>query len=117
MARFEGANRILLFLFSSHAPPVSSQEASTIRSRPIRDFDVEEAYTAALDRDTLQGYEEFLAAYPDAPMARRVHAIVSPPGARRSLGGEPGSLIPLPPIGPICGDIRPARMHPTRADG
>jgi uncharacterized caspase-like protein len=59
------------------APPVSSQQASTIRSRPIRDFDVEEAFTAALDRDTLQGYEKFLAAYPDAPMARRVHAIVA----------------------------------------
>ena len=35
------------------------------------------AYTAALERDTLQGYEDFLAAYPGDPLARRVRAIVA----------------------------------------
>jgi hypothetical protein len=30
-----------------------------------------------LERDTLQGYDEFLSAYPDDPMARRVQAIIA----------------------------------------
>src|SRR5436309_5136993 len=32
-------------------PPVSPEQTSAIRSKPIRDFDVREAYLAALDRD------------------------------------------------------------------
>ena len=58
-------------------PPVSPEQTSAIRSKPIRDFDVREAYLAALDRDNLQDYESFLVAYPRDPMARRVRAIVA----------------------------------------
>src|ERR1700726_1818717 len=58
-------------------PQVSPEQTSSIRSRPIRDFDAQEAYLAALDRDNLQDYENFLAAYPNDPMARRVRAIVA----------------------------------------
>src|SRR6267154_1765292 len=58
-------------------PQVSPEQTSTIRSRPIRDFDAREAYLAALDRDNLQDYESFLVAYPRDPMARRVQAIVA----------------------------------------
>src|SRR6202165_889517 len=32
---------------------------------------------AALERDSMQGYEDFLAAYPDDPLARRVRAIAA----------------------------------------
>ena len=32
---------------------------------------------AALDRDSLQAYEDFLAAYPNDPLAKRVRAIVA----------------------------------------
>ena len=35
------------------------------------------AYSAALERDTLEAYQEFLAAYPDDPMAKRVRAIIA----------------------------------------
>ncbi len=40
-------------------------------------MDAKDAYTAALERDTLADYESFLAAYPDDPMAKRVRAIVA----------------------------------------
>src|SRR5713226_8054122 len=61
------------------APPrqVSPEQTSSIRSKPIRDFDARDAYLAALDRDNLQDYENFLRAYPNDPMARRVQAIVA----------------------------------------
>ena len=58
-------------------PPVSTEETASMRSRPIRDLDAQQAYLEALDRDTLQGYLDFLAAYPDDPMAARVRAIVA----------------------------------------
>jgi uncharacterized caspase-like protein len=56
------------------APPAQVAE---MESRPIRDFDARDAYIAALDRDTLQAYEEFLAAFPDDRLAKRVRAIVA----------------------------------------
>lgn len=59
------------------APQASAEQTAALRARPIRDFPVQEAYTAALERDTLQGYEDFIAAYPDDPLARRVRAIVA----------------------------------------
>ena len=61
------------------APPlsVSREQTSSLRSRPVRDFSAQEAYLAAVDRDTLEEYEAFLEAYPDDPMARRVRAIIA----------------------------------------
>ena len=59
------------------APVASIEQTSALRTKPIRDFDAQEAYLAALDRDTIQGYEEFLAAYPDDPMAGRVRALIA----------------------------------------
>jgi uncharacterized caspase-like protein len=56
------------------APP---NQVAAFRDKPIRDLGVQEAYTAALERDTLQGYEDFLVAYPGDPLARRVMAIVA----------------------------------------
>jgi uncharacterized caspase-like protein len=67
------------FVRAPDAPPpaVSDERTSELRSKPIRDFDAREAYVAALERDTLQGYLDFIAAYPDDPMAKRVRAIVA----------------------------------------
>lgn len=59
------------------AAQVSSYDNATIRTKAIRDFDERDAYFAALDRDSLQGYEDFLAAYPNDTMARRVRAIIA----------------------------------------
>jgi uncharacterized caspase-like protein len=58
-------------------PAVSLEQRRQARARPIHDLDPDDAYVAALDRDTLQGYLEFLASYPDHPMARRIRAIVA----------------------------------------
>ncbi|WP_337270124.1 caspase family protein [Oryzifoliimicrobium ureilyticus] len=70
------------FSFFDRGPNVPAAEsvrydAAAIRAKSIRDFDEKDAYFAALDRDTLQGYEDFLAAYPNDAMARRVRAIVA----------------------------------------
>jgi uncharacterized caspase-like protein len=58
-------------------PAASAAETASLRSRPIRDFGAQDAYLAALDRDTIDAYEDFLHAYPDDPMARRVRALVA----------------------------------------
>lgn len=70
------------FLFFDKGPDAPAQQVSALqggamRAKAIRDFDARDAYLAALDRDTLRGYEDFLAAYPSDPMARRVRAIVA----------------------------------------
>jgi uncharacterized caspase-like protein len=56
------------------APP---DQAAAMRDKPIRDLGVQNAYAAVLERDTLPAYEDFLAAYPDDPMAKRVRAIAA----------------------------------------
>src|SRR5262249_17314466 len=56
------------------APPAQVAQAQT---RRMGDFPPPDAYAAALERDTLPAYEEFLGAYPDDPMAARVRAIVA----------------------------------------
>ncbi|MBY2910823.1 caspase domain-containing protein [Rhizobium leguminosarum] len=60
-------------------PPaqLSSYDNTAIRTKPISEFDERDAYFAALDRDTMRGYEDFLAAYPNDSMARRVRAIIA----------------------------------------
>jgi uncharacterized caspase-like protein len=64
---------------AADAPPpvISREEAIGRRSRPIRDFDAREAYLEALDRDTLQAYLDYLDAYADHPLSKRVRAIVA----------------------------------------
>jgi len=56
------------------APP---DQVAAVRNKPIRDLGVRDAYAAVLERDTLPAYEDFLAAYPDDPMAKRVRAIAA----------------------------------------
>ena len=61
------------------APPPQSapDQVAAIRNKPIRDLGVQDAYAAALERDTLPAYEEFLGAYPGDPLAKRVMAIMA----------------------------------------
>ena len=69
------------FMFFNRAPDAPAQappdQAAAVRSRPIRDLGVQDAYAAVLERDTMQGYEDFLAAFPGDPQAKRVRAIVA----------------------------------------
>src|SRR6266436_6906820 len=69
------------FMFFDRAPDAPAQappdQVAAIRNKPIRDLGVQDAYAAALERDTMPGYEDFLAAYPGDPLAKRVRAIVA----------------------------------------
>src|SRR6516164_7568668 len=70
------------FIFFDRAPDapppvVSPDQTAAVRTRPIRDFDARDAYAAALERDTLQGYLDFVDVYPNDPMAPRVRAIIA----------------------------------------
>ena len=66
-----------LFFERAQGAPVEAQRFSELRSRPIREFDPRQAYLAAVARDSMRGYQDFLAAYPDDPLARRVRAILA----------------------------------------
>jgi uncharacterized caspase-like protein len=69
------------FVFFDRAPDAPPQatpaQAEAARSKPIKDMGAHDAYAAALERDTLQGYEDFLGAYGGDPMAKRVRVIVA----------------------------------------
>jgi uncharacterized caspase-like protein len=69
------------FLFFERSPDAPAAAAAgggvDISSRSIRDLPDGDAYMAAVERDTLQAYEEFLAAFPDRPLAKRVRAIIA----------------------------------------
>ncbi|WP_051952724.1 caspase family protein [Methylocapsa aurea] len=106
---------------AADAPPVAAPgpEAAFLREKPIRDFPAQEAYAAALERDSVQGYEAFLAAYPDDPMARRVRALLA---ARReaitwrqtALADSPDaywSYLRRYPRGPHVSDARRRLAH------
>ncbi len=59
-------------------PPPNVLPLAEVRSKPMRDFrTVEDAYAAALERDTIDGYEQFLAIYPDTPFSKRVAAMLA----------------------------------------
>ena len=69
------------FTFFERAPDAPAapppDQVAAVRNKPIRDLGVQDAYAAVLERDTLPAYEDFLAAYPDDPMAKRVRAIAA----------------------------------------
>lgn len=73
------SDEILLVARAADAPAPSFdvREIQDARKKPLRDFSAEEAYSAALDRDTFEAYEEFLAIYPDSPFAKNVHGILA----------------------------------------
>jgi uncharacterized caspase-like protein len=69
-------SQFVFFERGPDAPPPPAQTAS-IRTRPLRDLGAQDAYLAALSRDTLDAYEDFLSAYPRDAMAMRVRALVA----------------------------------------
>ncbi|MDN3273139.1 caspase family protein [Frankia sp. RB7] len=95
-------------------PQTAPDQVAAIRNKPIRDLGVQDAYVAALERDTLPAYEEFLAAYPGDPMAKRVMAIAAARREaitwRRSYRADTPdaywSYLRRYPRGPHAGDAR-----------
>jgi uncharacterized caspase-like protein len=60
------------------APPLPAAVSfADVRRKPLRSYSVETAYAAALERDSIEGYEEFLAAFPDSPFARRIDLMLA----------------------------------------
>ena len=88
---------LVFFERGADAPPpvASTEQAATMRSRPLGGLGAPEAYIAALDRDTVEGYGEFLAAYPDDPMAKRVRAMVA--ARREALTWRRTRAVDTPP--------------------
>jgi uncharacterized caspase-like protein len=69
----------VFFAAGSGAPPAPVTDAEIIarRTRPIRDFPTDQAYAAALERDTLAGYTDFLAAYPASPYTMTIRGLLA----------------------------------------
>lgn len=69
------------FMFFERAPdappPNANQNLAVLRDRPLRELDVQQAYEAAIERDTIQGYQEFISVYPRDPLSRRVRALLA----------------------------------------
>ena len=79
---WHASNVVASFVFferTADAPPsVAANEVNpALRSRQIRDLGAQEAYIAALERDALPDYFEFLDSYATDPLANRVRAIVA----------------------------------------
>src|SRR5258708_30030379 len=59
-------------------PPPNVVPIAEVRAKPIGDFpSVDEAYAAALDRDSIGGYEQFLAVYPHSPYSARIAGMLA----------------------------------------
>ena len=65
-----------IFERAAGSPPPAAAAAPP-SGEPIAGLPAEAAYAAALQRDSMRGYEEYLAAYPDGAQARRVRAILA----------------------------------------
>jgi len=68
------------FVFLEKTADASTAETdhfADLKTKPFNDFSAADAYQAALARDTLVAYEQFITAYPNDPLARRVRAIVA----------------------------------------
>jgi uncharacterized caspase-like protein len=88
---------VVFFERAPDAPPpaVSPEQTAAIRTRPIRELGAPDAYAAALQRDTLQGYSDFIAAYPGDPMAQRVRAILA--ARREAITWRRTRVVDTPP--------------------
>ena len=96
------------------APAISVAQINAERAKPIRDFPDAEAYAAALDRDTIAAYQDFLAAYPSSRYAKNVRGILA--ARREALTWRKTTAINTPnaywtylrryPRGPHAADAR-----------
>ena len=75
--------------------PAITPEQTAMRAQPVRNLGPRDAYVAALERDTLPAYAEFLDAYPSDPMAARVRAIIA--ARREAITWRRTRLVDTPP--------------------
>ncbi len=68
----------VFFQRAADAPPVSRPEAiAALDERPLKAIGARDAYAVCLQRDTLESYGDFVAAYPDDALAKRVRALIA----------------------------------------
>ena len=63
------------FVRQQSAPPLRS--VSSYKSRPLRTFAAADAYEIVVERDSIEGYEDYLAAFPHDPLTPRVRALLA----------------------------------------
>jgi uncharacterized caspase-like protein len=88
---------LVFFERAADAPPpaVSVEERAAFRARPMREIGPQDGYVLALERDTLEGYNDFVAAYPDDPMAKRVRVIIA--ARREAITWRRTRVVDTPP--------------------
>lgn len=105
----------VFFQRAADAPPVAPrEEVAELDARPIRELGVKAAYSASLKRDTLQGYQDFVEAYPKDAAAKRVRALIA--ARRESITWRRSAVVDTPdaywsylnryPRGPHAWDAR-----------
>ncbi len=70
-------NSSFVFFERTAQAPARPSDDAALRAKPIAQLGARDAYAACIDRDTLQGYQEYLGAYPGDPLAKRVRAILA----------------------------------------
>ena len=90
------ASPFVFFERAADAPPpaFAADRVNAMQSRPLRDLGAQDAYAAAIERDTLEGYEDFLGAYPADPLANRVRALLA--ARREAMTWRKTSLVNTP---------------------
>jgi uncharacterized caspase-like protein len=70
------------FTFFDRAPDApqaqgAPDQVAAFRDKPLKELGAQDAFNAALARDSVQGYEDFLSAYAADPLSKRVRAILA----------------------------------------
>lgn len=70
---------VVLLERGPNAPPpkVSEQQLSLEREKPLSQMPENEAYSAAIDRNSVKGYEDFVATYPQSPYAKNARGLLA----------------------------------------
>lgn len=70
---------LVLLERAADAPPpaVTPDQIAAERAKPVDKLPEPLAYSAAIDRDTVKGYEDFVATYPQSPYAKNVHGLLA----------------------------------------
>ena len=70
---------IVILERGADAPPATAtdEKAPSITDEAIADLGPKEAYIAAVNRDTIEAYQEFIAAFPEDPLAKRARALLA----------------------------------------
>ncbi|HEY7382078.1 MAG TPA: caspase family protein [Beijerinckiaceae bacterium] len=88
---------LVFFERTADAPPplTDTAPAAAMRTRPLREIGVKEAYALALERDSVDSYSEFVAAFPGDPLARRARAMLA--ARREALTWRRTRMVDTPP--------------------